>query len=366
MVNRPLLHPEGPFYLPDNIPGWIGSAKDGSIVLLRDALAADTAPTVAGVLEGTVEGQALAAGSIVLSNTRNDGDVAVYVSKAGSSQMAFWADGSTGDTAVLAASGQSVDVYIAGVKQIDYADGVLAFQQATIILTTTGNITIAPATALLVTLVDNVASALDLSSSAGLYYDIDTRRATAGIVVHQFRHQAETIASGAAAIVALIGTIGATVTYTGTTQVTTEYIMYDMARDTLAGDTPTLTIDRASAMVLRPPTEGTNVLLTDTIGLHIYSATGTPTNVFGILIDAMSGGTTNNVQLVMANGGTEPANAVVDRVGLYAVDIAAGRATLGIRSEETVIATAELASTHKLVVRINGVSYGIMLTTTLT
>ena len=64
--------------------------------------------------------------------------------------------------------------------------------------------------------------------------------------------------------------------------------------------------------------------------------------------------------------GTVPSTSPADTVQLFAVDIAAGRSSLGIRTEETVIATAELASTHKLVVTINGTQYAIMLTTTLT
>lgn len=55
-----------------------------------------------------------------------------------------------------------------------------------------------------------------------------------------------------------------------------------------------------------------------------------------------------------------------DLVKLGGYDLSAGNRTLALATETAVIATAELASTHKLVVRINDVSYAIMLTTTLT
>jgi hypothetical protein len=64
--------------------------------------------------------------------------------------------------------------------------------------------------------------------------------------------------------------------------------------------------------------------------------------------------------------GTVPSTSPADTVQLFAVDIAAGRSSLGIRTEDAVIATAAADSTHKLVVTINGTQYAIMLTTVLT
>lgn len=123
----------------------LGDNSDAVLYLRSTALAADTALT--DVLEGTVESQGVAANSLLISDITDDGDVAIYVSKGGNSQMAFWADGSTGDTAIMAASGQSVDVYIAGTKEIDYSTGALAFQQATTISATTGDLTLSSASA---------------------------------------------------------------------------------------------------------------------------------------------------------------------------------------------------------------------------
>ena len=107
----------------DNITLSFGDDLDGVIVLRSTILAADTA--LVNVLIGTPESQAIAADTLMISNIKASGDIAMYINKGGASQMVFWADGSTGDTAILAASGQSVDMYIAGTKEYEFtADGL--------------------------------------------------------------------------------------------------------------------------------------------------------------------------------------------------------------------------------------------------
>lgn len=107
----------------DDVLFTLGAGNDIVMLNRSTTLAADT--TLANVLEGTVEAQAIAANSLMLANITNNGDLAFYISKAGSSQMVFWADGSSGDTALLAASGQSVDFYVAGTKIVDVdANGI--------------------------------------------------------------------------------------------------------------------------------------------------------------------------------------------------------------------------------------------------
>ena len=128
------------FNVLDNILFTLGTTNDGVLVLNTAGLAADAELT--GVIEGTSDTLGTAANSLLISNITNDGDIAILVSKAGNTHTAFWADGSTGDTALMAATGASVDVYIAGTKEIDYATGAFAFQQATTISTTTGVLTI--------------------------------------------------------------------------------------------------------------------------------------------------------------------------------------------------------------------------------
>ncbi len=101
----------------DNILFTLGDDADGAMVLNSAGLAADTALT--GVLTATVEAQAVAADSLLIANNTSNGDLALYINKGTNSQQVFWADGSTGNTAILAASGQSVDMYIGGSKIFD-------------------------------------------------------------------------------------------------------------------------------------------------------------------------------------------------------------------------------------------------------
>ncbi len=123
---------------------------DGDILALNrsTSLAGNTALT--GILLGTPVTEAIAANSLIISNITASGDIAFYVNKGGNSQMAFWADGSTGNTTILAASGASVDVEIAGTKILDYASGAFAFQQATTISTSATTLTLQPKTQLII------------------------------------------------------------------------------------------------------------------------------------------------------------------------------------------------------------------------
>lgn len=106
---------------------------DGDQVLLNRSTVLNADTALASVLVGTVESQAIAANSLMIANATSNGDIALYTNKGGNSQMGVWLDGSAGDTALLAASGASVDHYIAGVKELDHATGAFAFQVATAI-----------------------------------------------------------------------------------------------------------------------------------------------------------------------------------------------------------------------------------------
>jgi len=118
---------------------------DGDQVLLNRSAVLNADTALASVLIGTVESQALAANSLMIANSTSNGDIALYTNKGGHSQMGFWLDGSAGDTALLAASGASIDHYVAGVKELDHATGAFAFQVATAI-TGVSSIAIASAT----------------------------------------------------------------------------------------------------------------------------------------------------------------------------------------------------------------------------
>ncbi len=95
---------------------------DGDNVFLNRSTVLNANTSLTGVLIGTPVAQAIAANSLMISNVTASGDVAIYTNLGGNSQMVFWADGSAGDTAVMAASGGSVDFYQAGVKFIDFTN----------------------------------------------------------------------------------------------------------------------------------------------------------------------------------------------------------------------------------------------------
>lgn len=70
---------------------------------------------------------------------------------------------------------------------------------------------------------------------------------------------------------------------------------------------------------------------------------------------------TSAAKVLGIGNGTEPSTSPADMVQLYSVDLSAGNATLGLRTETAVAADVGLASTHSLTVRINGTSYKIPL-----
>ena len=154
----------------DDVLVRFGTDNDAVLVLSSAALSADE--ELANVIEGTSETQATAANSLLISNITNDSDIAIYVSKAGATHMAFLADGSTGDTALLASSGQSIDLYIAGTKILDYATTAFAFQENTTI-TSTGTLSITGLST--VTITD--ANGIDYNPGS----DIDTDIVTVGV-----------------------------------------------------------------------------------------------------------------------------------------------------------------------------------------
>lgn len=95
----------------------LGVDEDIVLVLSSAGLSADE--ELASVIVGTSEHPGVATNSLILSNITASGDLLFLINKGGNSLGVFWADGSTGDTAILAASGQSVDMYIGGSKVFD-------------------------------------------------------------------------------------------------------------------------------------------------------------------------------------------------------------------------------------------------------
>ena len=71
---------------------------------------------------------------------------------------------------------------------------------------------------------------------------------------------------------------------------------------------------------------------------------------------------TSGVGVLGIGSGTEPSTSPADMIQFYSVDLSAGNATLGLRTETAVAADVALASTHSLSVVINGTGYKIPLT----
>lgn len=193
---------------------------------------------------------------------------------------------------------------------------------------------------------------------------------TSGIVVsnvYNFTPPAITVDNGATA-----GVIGfvirtATITYAGTTQVTTDRHWFESRGPTLAQSGGALTIDRVGSVVSTPSITGLSVTLTNSVGVLVLNPaanSGTNTNLIGLYCDGLTRGT-NNYQLLFKNGSTEPTTAPADHAGIYCVDV--GTATvLGFVAETAVVSVADFVMTTKIIVRYNGVSYALAATTVLT
>lgn len=79
-----------------------------------------------------------------------------------------------------------------------------------------------------------------------------------------------------------------------------------------------------------------------------------------LLLGVTAAGTSGQ-KVVGVGTGTEPSSSPADMIQLYSVDLSAGNATLGLRTETAVAADVGIVSTDSLTVRINGASYKIPL-----
>jgi hypothetical protein len=96
-----------------------------------------------------------------------------------------------------------------------------------------------------------------------------------------------------------------------------------------------------------------------------YAALGTGTERFrigaqGIALGTSSFGTSATNTLVLGNG-VEPSTGPADTVQLYSIDDTAGNTMLGIRTEGSVVTTEAVTSDRTLKIRINGVTYKVLL-----
>jgi len=70
---------------------------------------------------------------------------------------------------------------------------------------------------------------------------------------------------------------------------------------------------------------------------------------------------TSGEHVLAIHNGTEPTSSPADQIEIYSVDITAGNASLGLRTEKAVVSDVGLSSTHSLTIRVNGSTYKIPL-----
>lgn len=323
--SRYLTRVDQPVNLVDDQHLAFGADKD-VVALLKSGTHSANSP-LTDVFIGTPVTPALPVNTFILSNVTASGDLLWAVNKGGHSQGVFWADGSLGNTAVMAAVGASVDTYIGGTKEIDYATGAMAFQQATTI-SAVGDLTLDSTASLNVTLADDQANALAFASSAVTYYRIDTRKTNSGSTGHAWDIEDATLTSASGAHFGLAAFGSYTINYEGNTTVTTQVRAINFGALTIAADGVggILTVNRATTLMLQAPIEGANVSLANTYAIRIVNTSGTPTTQTAILIDALSAGGTN-IGLSTSNDIDLRSAGEVLNVGASGNDLLAGTIT---------------------------------------
>lgn len=130
-----------------------------------------------------------------------------------------------------------------------------------------------------------------------------------------------------------------------------------------SGNAATFTVSQVTGQIIRfDMGSNANITTSDYRAMWIanpVNQAGTRTRFSGLYVEGLTGAS-QNYQIHLVNGGTEPSAAPTDGVGMYAVDVAAST-VLGWIQETAVAGAAGIASTHKVQVRINNASYFIML-----
>ena len=182
-----------------------------------------------------------------------------------------------------------------------------------------GNVDMA-ATASDIVIIAATAAALEISDGTTKFYAFDTRVAVAGVTTHALDISDYTITSAAGNVVTGLSLAAHTLNYTGNTQVTTEVVTASLLGRTIASDTATLTVDKASTLRLVGPVESTNVTLTACSALRIGDAGGTPTNQYGIFIETLTAGATADYAIWVAGANAVHLGTAGAATGLLEID----------------------------------------------
>ena len=135
------------------------------------------------------------------------------------------------------------------------------------------------------------------------FMSVDARITTAGIqfISWDTLGANPSFASAPAATFLLTRFAGRTIDYTGNTTVTSLQEWVSIERHTLASDTATLTVDKATSLAITAPQEGSNVTLTNTSAIRILDTVGSPTEQYGIFVEALTFGATLNIAISVQN-----------------------------------------------------------------
>jgi hypothetical protein len=171
--------------------------------------------------------------------------------------------------------------------------------------TTVGDLTLAAAGSLVVTLAVDDTDALKMANDVSTYYQVSTRNlaSTGGGAVHSFKTEAPTIASAANARYSLLEFGGYSLNYTGTTTVTFLVAQILSTPMTLTS-TGTLQIDQATQYTMRAPAASTNITAVELSAIRILDGgggAGSTTNQHGIIMETLAGGDTANYYLTLGS-----------------------------------------------------------------
>ena len=150
------------------------------------------------------------------------------------------------------------------------------------------------------------------------YITLDPRTTTTAVTAIRFDHQAPTIASATGATYNIIDFSPSTISFSGTTQMTSLQELFRFSGATISNTASSaLTIDKVAQVRMRPSiANGTNLVITHNSGIRVVSASastngGVSTNVSGIYVENQATAGTSNY-------------------GIYVEDITSGVADYGI------------------------------------
>jgi hypothetical protein len=165
------------------------------------------------------------------------------------------------------------------------------------------------------------------------------------------------VVSAAGAVWDSIKVAASTLTLTGAVTPVTALSMTTIAAPTITSASAIVVTSAATLSIAGAPIAAGSTTITTPYALWVQA--GNSKFDANVLVGGDIGATAAKT-IALSNSATAPTT-TVDLCHLYSADIAAGRATLAIFTEEAVTADIGLASTHSHVIFINGVKYKLML-----